>query len=539
MFFEKEIVMFALPWGVRRAACIGVAGVVAALGAFPALAQTTVTAVMHAPLRGLDPVINSQYIVRNYAYMVYDTLLARDAANKIRPQMAERWTVSLDGKSITFVLRDGLKWHDGTDVKAEDCVASIRRWSAMDTMGQVMNTLLEGMTVVDDKTFEMKFKEPTEIALTALSKPSGLAAFMMPKRLADTPVSEPIKEELGSGPFRLVMSDFKPGVQAVFEKFKDYVPRSEPASGMAGGKIVSVDRVKWVTMPDPMTAVNALLSKEIDLIEYVPYDLLSILEANPGVVVKESKLRGNQSIARLNFSQSPFDNKLLRQAALLAIDQKDQMQAQVGNPKYYKLCAAAFGCGGAYASDIGADKVIKGQPEKAAELLKQAKYDGAPVVILHATDVPAFAAMAPVVAQALRKAGFNVQMRSMDWQTVAVSRASRAPVTNGGWSIFCTINGLVDVGEPLGYNAASASGKSGYFGWPDVPAIEEARAKFARTKDPEELKTIATDLQRRILDEVLFIPLGEAYSVSAWRTDMAPPLDTPVAVFWNFTRTGK
>ena len=531
--------MFASFLGLRRAACTTVIGTFLAFGAAPALAQTTLTAVMHAPLRGLDPVINSQYIVRNYAYMVYDTLLARDADNKVQPQMAETWTVSSDGKVFTFILRDGLKWHDDKDVKAEDCVASIRRWSTMDTMGQVMNTLLEGMAVVDDKTFTMTFREPTEIALTALSKPSGLAAFMMPKRLADTPVSEPIKEEMGSGPFRLVMAEFKPGIQAVFEKFKGYVPRKEPVSGMAGGKVVTVDRVKWVTMPDPMTTVSALLSNEVDLIEFVPYDLMSMLEGNPDVILTGSKLRGTQSIVRLNFLQPPFNNKLLRQAALLAIDQKDQMQAQVGNPKYYQLCSAVFGCSSAYASDIGADKLIKGQPEKAAELLKEAKYDGTPVVILHATDVPAFAAMAPVVAQALRKAGFKVQMKSMDWQTVAVSRGSREPVTNGGWSVFCTINGTADVGEPLGFNAAAANGKNGYFGWPDVPAIEEARAKFARTKDPAKLKNIAADLQRLVLDEVLFIPLGEASSISARRANIGLGLDSPVPVFWNLTKAGK
>lgn len=529
--------MFARDLGFRGTAWAVVVAGLALLTAIPADAQT-VTAVMHAPLRGLDPVINSTYIVRDYAYMVYDTLLARDADNKVRPQMAETWTVSPDGRVVTFLLRDGLRWHDGTEVKAEDCVASILRWSKMDTMGQTMNSLLDTMTVVDAKTFTMTFKEPTEIALTALSEPSGLAAFMMPKRLAETPVSEPIKEEVGSGPFRLVMAEYKPGIQAVFEKNKSYVPREEPASGLAGGKVVSVDRVKWVSMPDAMTSVNALLSAEVDYLELVPYDLFGMVESDPNLILGGSRHKVGQSIARLNSTQPPFNNKLIRQAALLAVDQKDEMEAQVGNSRYYRTCAAVFGCGTTYASDIGSDKLLKGQPGKAAELLKDAGYDGTPVVLLHATDVPAFAALAPVLAQSLRKAGFNVKMQSMDWQTVAVKRASREPVANGGWSAFVTLNNVADIAEPLGYNAATANGRNGYFGWFDVPAIEDLRARFARTSDPVELKKIAADLQRLILDEVVYIPLGESFTISARRKNVSLGPDSQVPVFWGLTKAG-
>src|SRR5512135_518306 len=90
----------------------------------PAQAET-ITAVMHSGLRVLDPVITTAHIVRNHAYMIYDTLLATDADGKIQPQMAEKWTVSPDGKTYTFTLRPGLKWHDGPPVKSEDCIASI------------------------------------------------------------------------------------------------------------------------------------------------------------------------------------------------------------------------------------------------------------------------------------------------------------------------------------------------------------------------------------------------------------------------------
>src|SRR5881394_3362143 len=98
-------------------------------------AGKTVTAVMHSDLRVIDPGFTTAYITRDHGYMVYDTLLATDSNFKIQPQMAD-WKVSDDKLTYTFTLRDGLKWHDGTPVTAEDCVASLKRWAAVDGMGQ-------------------------------------------------------------------------------------------------------------------------------------------------------------------------------------------------------------------------------------------------------------------------------------------------------------------------------------------------------------------------------------------------------------------
>ena len=72
--------------------------------------------------------------------------------------------------------------------------------------------------------------------------------------------------------------EWVPGSKTVYEKFKAYVPRKEPASGHAGGKVVKVDRMEWIAMPDQQTAVNALVAGEIDVIEQPRHDLLPMLE---------------------------------------------------------------------------------------------------------------------------------------------------------------------------------------------------------------------------------------------------------------------
>src|ERR1700760_2178380 len=155
-------------------------------------AGKTISAVMHADLR--DPGMPSTaYIYRDFGYMIYDTLLAEDSNFKIQPQMAE-YKVSDDKLTYTFTLRDGLKWHDGTPVTAEDCVASLKRWSKVDSMGQKLMDFTASLEATDPKTITLKLKEPYGLVLESIGKMSSYVPFMMPKRLAETPPDKPVPE---------------------------------------------------------------------------------------------------------------------------------------------------------------------------------------------------------------------------------------------------------------------------------------------------------------------------------------------------------
>ena len=125
-------------------------------------------------------------------------------------------------------------------------------------MGQKLMDFVDGIEPIDAKTFKLMLKEPYGLVLDSIGKPSSNAPFMMPKRIAETPADKNVPEEIGSGPFKFVKAEFQPGLKVVYEKNTDYVPRSEPVSYLSGGKVVKVDRVEWITMPDCQTAVNAL-----------------------------------------------------------------------------------------------------------------------------------------------------------------------------------------------------------------------------------------------------------------------------------------
>ena len=510
----------------------------AVIGAGTPVAAETLRAVKHSALRVLDPIMTTAYMSRNHGYMIYDTLFALDAEMVPQPQMVESWEVSDDGLVYRFTLRDGLVFHDGAPVTGEDVAASIARWGERDGMGQMLMSFVEELGSDGDDVFVLTLSSPYGLVIDSLAKPSSNVPFIMPKRLALTPSTEPVPEQIGSGPFRWVEAEFQPGVIAVYERFEDYVPREEPASWAAGGKVVHVDRVEWVVMPDDQTKMNALLAGEIDYWEDPPADLLPILQASDEIEVRNLNALGYHSIMRPNALHPPMDNKLIRQAAIASVRQQDVMDAMIGNPELYQLCGAMFVCGTPLATDVGSETLVEGNGlEKAKALLAEAGYDGTPVVLMHPTDVATLRTQPVVVAQALRDAGFTVDLQAMDWQTLVGRRANQGPPEDGGWNMFITNWVGADVFNPLVNNMVNARGaEGGWFGWPDVPELEELRLAYATAPTLEEQVALAEEIQALAYEEGVYAPIGQYIVPTAWSTRLEGVLDAPAPLFWNIRK---
>ena len=405
-------------------------------------------------------------------------------------------------------------------------------------MGQVVIAMVTGMRATNDQTFVVTQSDANDLILEALAKTSAVPAYMMPQRIAETPPTQPLKEVVGSGPFRFVAAEFAPGVKAVYEKNTAYVPRTEPPSGGAGGKVVSVDRLEWVTFPDQMTALNALVNGEIDFLQTVPYDLLPTVQGKNTIKVDVLNDLGSWTMMRMNFLYPPFDNQSVRQAAMMAVNQQDVLKALVGNPKFYRTCPAVFGCGTRYESQYGRDWVASGNVNKAKQLLKTANYSGTPVVLLHPSDNPFASSQPLVIAQALRNAGFNVDLQTMDWQTLTARRAVQKPPAEGGWNVFVTYSAIGDQSDPLRSVFVVADGKKAWFGWPDFPAIEQLRDRFAQAPDAAQRKSLASAVDKMALDEGLIVPLGQFVSPSAYNAKISGVLHYTRPLFWNIKVAG-
>ena len=517
--------------------------ILAALGAFAASvsgapAEVAIRAVMHSDLKIVDPIWTTAYITRNHGYMVYDTLFAMDEKGEIRPQMVEKYDASADKLTYSFTLRDGLLWHDGAPVTAEDCIASIKRWAAKDTLGQKVMSFVDTITAQGAKSFTIKLKEPTGLLIFALGKPSSNVPFMMPKRVAETDPNTQISDFTGSGPFVFKRDEWKPGDKAVYVKFDKYKPRAEPASGLAGGKVAKVDRVEWLAMSDQQQIINALLAGEIDYVEAPSHDLLPLLKKDPNIRLVDFNPLGNQYTFRPNHTQKPFDNPKVRQALWYAFNQKDFLQAVIGDPDYYKTCKAMFVCGSPMASDKGMEDALESNFKKAQELLKEAGYDGTPVVLMHSTDLGVLTNLAPVAKSLMERAGFKVDMQSMDWQTLVARRAKKDPPNAGGWNAFLTSWVSADILNPVMVGFLNAGCDKALFGWPCDPQIEKLRDDFARALDPAQQKQIAEAVQVREREVVTHLWLGQWYQPIAARKTIGGIPTAPVPVFWNVGKAG-
>ncbi len=499
-----------------------------------AAAETVLRVIPHADLKNLDPIWTTAYISRNHGYLIYDTLFAMDESFTPQPQMVDTWEVSDDKLTWTFKLRDGLKWHDGADVTAEDCIASLERWGKRDGMGQQLFGVIESLSASDSNTIVMKLSEPYGLVLESIGKISSNVAFMMPKRIAETDPFEQISEYIGSGPFMFSKDEWVPGSKVVYLKNPDYVPRSEPPSAAAGGKIAKVDRVEWTYFPDQTTAMNALISGEVDFFEQPANDLAQILEAQGDITVEVNDPLGNIGFARFNHLLPPFDNADVRRAAIMAMKQEDYMAGAVGDQKFWKTCYSVYPCATPLENDMGSDVMAAGDIEKAAAALKAAGYDGTPVVIMQPTDIPVLSAFSLITAEKLRKIGMTVDLQAMDWSTLTSRRAKRDPVADGGWNMFHTWWIGADVINPMAI-AFSGNPDKGWFGWPTDQELEAQRAAFAKAGSVDEQKEIAAKVQDRLWAIGASGQLGQFFVPVAYRDNVKGLIKSPVQFFWNMS----
>ncbi|MFI5002759.1 MAG: ABC transporter substrate-binding protein [Reyranellales bacterium] len=522
---------------MRRFLVASAVALATAFAAPIASAETVLKVVMHADVKALDPVWSGAYITRNHGYMIYDTLFAIDEKFQVKPQMVDSWTTSSDGLTWTFKLRDGLEWHDGTAVTAEDCIASLKRWAARDSMGQKMTAAVSEYKVVDAKTFQIVLKEKFGPLLDSIGKPSVVVPFMMPKKAAETDAFTQSDNVIGSGPFIFKKDEWKPGEKVVYIKNPKYKPRSEPMSGLAGGKVVSLDRVEWVWIPDVQTQVNALLNGEIDEIESVDYDHLPVLENTEGIKILTGKT-SFQYVFRLNWLQPPFNDVKIRQAVAYALSEEEFLQAGIGDKRFYRVCKAMFTCGTPLESTVGMDGLIEGNIAKAKQLLAEAHYDGTPVVMLQPTDLGVIKQIEPVAKSQLEKAGFKVDIQAMDWSTM-VSRLTtkKGPPSEGGWNAFGTAWSQIDILDPLMTPYLAATCDKARAGWPCDADMEKLRDVFVQATTPAEKKAAADAVQAHAMKIVTHIPLGEWFAVSAVRDNVVyPPVLAPVTVFWGVSK---
>jgi peptide/nickel transport system substrate-binding protein len=509
--------------------------------ATPAISQRAATRTLrlvpHADLANFDPV-SPVYIARNAGLLVWDMLYGIDKTLMPRRQMVEAEEVSADGLIWMFRLRPGLKFHDGEPVLAKDAVASINRWAARDQMGQMIKAIENELVAIDDHTFRWALKKPYPKMLLALAKSASPCCFVTPARIAATDPFRQINEYVGSGPMRFVRNEWVSGAKAVFEKFADYVPRQEPPSWFAGGKNIAVNRIEWITIPDPATAAAALQSGEVDWLESVLPDLLPVLRKNRNLVTAINDPVGNVGALVMNHLHPPFNDVRARRAILMALSQEDYMRVLVGDDdSLWKPMPGYFPPRTPLYTEEGGD-ILKGprKVEAAKRLLAESGYAGEPVTLMAAQDLFHHKAWGDVTVGLLKQLGMKVDFAAVDWGSLIARRLQKSPPRQGGWQMLITGYFGIDFADPSS-RSLRANGDEPANGWANSPQVEAEIVAWYDAASLDEEKTIVRRLNRLALDFVVYAPLGVLMRHYAWRRSISGVVQGPLPLFWGVSKT--
>ncbi len=511
----------------------------AATLAAPAAGQSRARVLRYVPssnLTILDPVFTPAAVTITHGYCVFDTLYGVNAALQPVPQMAAGHSVSDDQRVWEITLREGLRFHDGEPVRAQDCAASLERWSRRDSFGQALGGFTDSFGHKDDRTIVIRLKRPFARLLDAIGKPHSSPAMIMPERLARTNPNAQVTEMIGSGPFRFVRGEYVSGARVVYERFAGYQPRPEAPAWTSGGKVVNFDRVEWQIIPDAATAAAAIQAGEVDWVAAVLPELAARVAANRRVTLFRNDIYGVLSMLRFNHLIPPFDNLALRQALLRVIDQRPFNQAVTARPEDSEICRAMFPCGMPGVQELGRDTVGTLDIAAGRRAIAEAGYRGERIVLLNPTDIASISAHTVLIDDLLRRLGMNVDMQNLDWGTVVQRRISRAPVERGGWNLACTNWPAISIDNPATNATTRGQGDSGWWGWFNDPRTEELVDNWLTATTPEAAHTAFIAAQQRALEMVPIIPLGKSFQDGALRSDISGALQASVNLFWNLRR---
>ena len=305
-----------------------------AAAASGAQAQTTLKVVMHSDLKIVDPIWTTAYITRNHGYMIYDTLFAMDEKGEIKPQMVEKLRRERGQAAPT-------RSRCATASSGTTASRSRRRTDRLD---QALGRQGRDRPEADELRRGHDGRRPEDLHGQAegadrppVPRPRQAvlerAVHDAEARRRDRP--EHSRSPTSPAPARSCSSATS-GSPATRRSTSSSTSTSRAPSrppGLAGGKVVKVDRVEWLAIPDHQQAVNALLAGEIDYIEQPPHDLLPLLKADANVKLVDWNPLGNQYTFRPNHLHKPFDNPKVRQALLYAFNQKDFLDAVDRQPE--------------------------------------------------------------------------------------------------------------------------------------------------------------------------------------------------------------
>lgn len=446
----------------------------------------------------LDIMANASSPTRDIAWHIFETLVALDKDFAVRPMIAEDYSISDDQKVYTFTIREGVNFHDGTTVAAEDVVASLERWRLVSTVGKTAGQYIEEVKELDERTIEITLNQIYNGFLDDLAAPkTGLV--VIPKEIAEGAGEKPLIPEqlIGTGPYKF--EKWERGSEIVLTKFEDYSPREETDwGGLTGKKEANLDQINFLIVKDPQVKLNGLKTDLYDYAHGVPTDLYEVVEAIPNTNAV-TYINGYSTITP-DKSEPPFDDLKVRQALQLALNKEEIAKSTYGNEDFYTMDGALFDPTQTelYTAE-GTEAYFEHDKEMAKKLLEESDYTGEPITIMYSNNSETYKRISQVMEQQLEEVGFTVELEPYEWATYLEKWQDPAnwDIVVVGWSTRFSPN-------ELGVLALDRNSS----GWYKSERWAELMKQWGLAVSSEERKEVLTEMNQTIYDEIPFLKVA-------------------------------
>lgn len=470
---------------------------------------------LHPP--SLDPHMTTDVGVRDIAAHIFEGLVTVDSSLEVQPMLAESFEI--DGGTITFKIRQGIKFHNGEEMKASDVISSLERWTGLST--QAKNYLSEAtFEEVDDYTVVVNNPNPTVLDIHILADLTQFAGIM-PKDIIEKAGSEEVDEYIGTGPYKF--GEFKANQYVHLTRYEDYQSRSEPADALAGEKKAYMDDIYFHFVADASTRVSGLQSGEYDIATQIPHDNGESLENNPDINIS---ITSNSWLDLVFNKKGIFKDNKNRQAVNAAIDVDALLFASYGNEKYYvKDHALVTEEQTSWYTDVGSEEHNTYDPELAKKLLEETGYNGEEIKILASRERSNEYDMAVVAQEQLSAIGMNAKLVESDWGTFL----ERLNDENAWDFYFGSFTFRPVPSQYLFWNPE-------WFGWTDSAEAEEINKNILQSS-PDEASQYTDQLHQVFWDYLPVIKIGNGTVISGARADIEGYHYQDGPILWNVSKS--
>ena len=460
---------------------------------------------------------------------IVEGLFAFDERYAPQPMLAESWELDASGTVATFHLREGVLFHNGKEMTADDVLASLERWGEFGQTAKALWDHVTSLVALDPYTVELSLDQPFAPMTTYLANIYG-GPSIYPAEVISPAGGEPLPADkiIGTGPYKFV--EWKPGNYILLERFDDYVASALPASGFAGDKVAYFDRLQFFAVPEANARLIGLQAGTYDYAANIPNDLASSVEGDSEVIQIIIDHPPIYPIALVNNKQGIMTNFALKRAILTALNMETIMTAGYGDQKFWALNPSYFAEGIRwYTEGAGQGLYNVNDSARAAQMAADAGYAGETITMIVASDMTEQYNQALVVQDQLQKAGFTVDLQVYD---LASFFSVRNNVNDPQWDIAFSFYSTTP--DPSLVLMLSPT----YAGWWDTPEIKELRSELNGIVDFDERYSKWEEIMDLWYEQVPALKFGDAFQLHLMRAEVQggygtvnPDMLSPY--FWN------